>query len=463
MLQRAGIPSRKPRPNERARRRPGPWIALFAAALAIRVLSAWLAAGPGTPPEAPDYDAVAARLAAGAGFSLEGPAGPHTTASEAPVGPWLTSLVYRVTGHRPLAAILFQCAIGALVPLLLAGCASSIFGGNVGRVAGWLAALDPLLVVFSGRIGPETVFTALLLAAITGSAAWVKTPRPARALGVGLLWGIASLTWPAALALPAVIAAWAWVPLGLTVPARERLRHMMLLLLGLALAVGPWTARNALALHAFVPISTGGGRALLDGNNPVVWSDPLLRGGAIRASEVEPYASELRGRGEVEADAIARRRALQFVAEHAGEAPAAAAAKLARFWRPTAERGASGGPGAGPGAGAGPRSSGGPGAALPPGRALEVVDPFLVWSLLAWPLAAWGLLHTLRGPRRFYQSLGLLVVLYVMAVATVFWGGLRMRVPAEPMLLLFAAVGFEDVRRRVRMRARALHVIGGRR
>ena len=54
-------------------------------------------------------------------------------------------------------------------------------------------------------------------------------------------------------------------------------------------------------------------------------------------------------------------------------------------------------------------------------------------------------------------------MLYVMAVATVFWGGLRMRVPAEPMLLLFAAVGFEDVRRRVRMRARALRVIGGRR
>ena len=374
MLQRAELPSRKPRPTERARRHPGPWIALFAAALAIRVLGAWLTAGPVLPAEAVDYDAVAARLAQGAGFSLESPAGPRPTALVPPVGPWLTSLVYRVAGHRPLAAILFQCAIGALVPLLLAGFASSTFGGTVGRAAGWLAALDPLLVLFAGRLGPETLFTALLLAAITGSAAWVKTPRPARALGVGLLWGIASLTWPVALLLPAVIAAWAWVPLGLSVPTRERLRHVVLLLLGLTLAVGPWTIRNALALHAFVPITTGSGLALLAGNNPLVWSAPL--------------------------DTPAR------------------VADAFRVWS-------------------------------------------WVWSLVTWPLAAWGLFRTLRGPRRLYQSLGFMVVLYFLAAAVVFSGGLRMRVPAEPMLVLFAAVGFEDARRRARMRARALRVIGG--
>ena len=195
----------------------------------------------------------------------------------------------------------------------------------------------------------------------------MKTPRPARALGVGLLWGIASLTWPVALLLPALIVAWAWVPLGLTVPVRERLRHVILLLVGIALAVGPWTIRNALALHAFVPITTGGGRALLDASNLLAWGAPA-----------EPF----------------------------------------RVW-------------------------------------------IWVWSLLTMPLAVWGLFRTLRGPRRLFQSLGFVIVLYFMAVAVVFSSGLRMRIPAEPMLLLFAAVGFEDARRRARMRARALRVIGG--
>jgi 4-amino-4-deoxy-L-arabinose transferase-like glycosyltransferase len=422
---------------------------LYTAALALRVLYAWLATGPHALPssDAAEYDAVAWNLARGAGFSMVGAGGPYATAFVPPVVPWLTSLVYRAVGHQFFAGILLQCAIGALVPLLLAGFAASIFGGRAGRVAGWLAALHPLLVFFSGYLLTETTFTALLLIALIASAAWVKTPRAGRALGVGLTWGLASLARPTALLLPAVVAAWAWVPLGLTVPGRERMRQMALLLLGLALVVGPWTLRNALVLHAFVPVTTGGGRALLDSNNEILWNDPVRRGGAISTTNIEPYASETRGRGEPEADVLARRRALAFLSAHVNEWPAMAAAKLARFWRVTAE-------GGGTGAWQRERS--------PLARALTVVDPLLVWSVLTWPFAAWGLAQTLRGPRRFFQGLGFLVVLYFTALAVMFWGALRMRVPVEPMLVLFAAAGIEDVRRRLRMRTRALRVIPGR-
>src|SRR5262249_37636558 len=171
--------------------------------------------------------------------------------------------------------------------------------------------------------------------ALTASAAWVKSPRPGRALGVGLTWGAAALARPAALLLPAVVAAWAWVPLGLTLPTRERTRHMALLLGGLLLAIGPWTVRNALVLRAFVPVTTGGGRALLDGNNERVWSDPELRGGEVESRGLEPYASQMRGLAEPAADAVAWRSAWNFLAAHVREWPAMAAAKLARFWRMT--------------------------------------------------------------------------------------------------------------------------------
>jgi 4-amino-4-deoxy-L-arabinose transferase-like glycosyltransferase len=362
--------------------------------------------------------------------------------------PWLTSLVYRAFGHRPFAAILFQCAIGAMVPLLLAGFGGAVFGGTVGRIAGWLAALQPLLVFFAGRLIPETTFTAVLLLALAASASWVKTPRPGRALGAGITWGLAALTRPTALLLPAVVAAWGWVPLGLTVPARERLRQVALLLLGFMLIVGPWTLRNALVLHAFVPVTTGGGLALLDGNNLEVLRDPRLHGGAIRSSLLEPYASESRGLGEPQADAVARRHAWRFLSTHVRDWPAMAAAKLRHFWRLTAEGG---------GTPAWPRQH--PALA----RVLGVFDPVLVWSLLTWPFAAWGLARTLRGPRRLYQGLGFIVVLYFTVLAVVFWGAPRMRVPIEPLLVLFTAVGFDDARRRVRMRAHALRVIAGRR
>ena len=74
MLQRVRGPSRGTRAHDRPRPRPGPWLLLFGTALAVRVLCAWLAAGPGAAPpsEAREYESVAWNLARGAGFTLDG-------------------------------------------------------------------------------------------------------------------------------------------------------------------------------------------------------------------------------------------------------------------------------------------------------------------------------------------------------------------------------------------------------
>ena len=293
-----------------------------------------------------------------------------------PVVPWLVSLLYRVVGHDYFAAVLLQCVIGACAPLLTAALGAAMFGASIGLVAAVLVAVDPLLVFFGGQLLPETTFTVALLAALSVTAEWVKTPRPGRALGAGLLWGAAALTRPAALALPLIMAAWAWVPLGLTVAPRDRLRQVALLLAGVAIVVAPWAVRNTALLGRFVPVQTGIGRALLEGNNDVVWGDPTRRGGAAGLDGSEPWASRLRGRTESEADAEAARMAWAFLTPRLGEWPAMAAAKLGRMWRFGAEPVAPG---------TRPRS----GSALE--RMARRVDPFLPWFALTAPFALVGL------------------------------------------------------------------------
>lgn len=434
------------------RREPArfPWggLAMFAVALLVRALYAWLTYGANAAPssDATTYDTIAWNLAHGVGFQLDGGGGHYPTAFVPPVVPWLTSLLYRVAGHRFFAAILLQCAIGACVPLLLASFASATFGGNVGRLAGWLAAFDPLLVFFSGYLLTETTFTAALLIALAASAEWVKTPRPGRAFGAGLLWGLAALTRPTALPLPLLIAGWAWVPLGLTLAGRDRVRQVALLFLGLAVVVAPWTMRNAVALRAFVPITTGGGRALLDANNARVWDDPVQRGGATSVYHLEPWASELRGLSEPQADARAGQLAREFLLGRVAQWPAMAVHKLARFWRLTAEGG---------------RTGAWQSAGTPIQRLRSVVDPLLLWSLFLLPLALWGVVRVLQGQRRLFQSLGLFVIGAFSLGAVVYWGALRMRVPIEPLVVLYAAAGFEDLRLRMRARGRGLRVIEG--
>lgn len=448
MIQRAD-PSRIRRGSGDARHM-GPELLMVLAAFVVRAGYMLLAHGTNPVPasDSAEYDTVAWNLARGAGFALNGHAGPYPTAFVPPVVPALTALLYHGVGHRYLSALLLQCGIGALVPPLLATFAGMLFGGGVGALAGWLAVVAPLLVFFSGYLLTETTFCVTLLVALIASAAWVKTPRPRRALGAGLAWGIAALTRPSALPLPLLVAAWAWVPLGLSVGSRERARQLLLVALGLALAVGPWTLRNAVALHALVPVTTGAGRALLDSNNAQVWSDPATRGGATSTYTLEPWASGFRGLSEPAADAWARGQAWAFLSAHVRDWPAMAAAKVGRLWRVTSEAG-----------GTGTWSRAG----SPLGRVRAVADPLLLWSVVALPLAAWGLVRTWRGPRRWFQLLPALVIAAFTLFTLPFWGALRLRVPIEPLVVLFTAAGLDDVRRRWRSRVRGLKLVAQRR
>ena len=424
-------------------------LALFAVALALRVAYVWLVHKPGAEAssDSATYDELAWNLARGLGFQVTGATALYPTA-KAPLLPWLVSLLYRVTGHVYFDAVLLQCVFGAFVPVAVRALGRSMFGLPVGRIAGWLAVVHPLLVFFSGYLLTESLFCLVTLLALTASVEWLKTPRPGRAFGVGVLWGLACLTRPTAMPLPVVVMLWAWAPLSLTIAAGDRLRQVALVFLGVGLTILPWTIRNAVVLHELVPISTGGGRTLLDANNATVWDDPALRGGAISTAEVEPWVSKFKNHSEVEVDRMASEEAIAFGRSRWRQWPMIAGAKLARFWRPNALTETTGR--------WFQRDS-------VPDRLLRLLDPLVLWSVFVLPFALWGVVRTLRWTRRHFQMLPLLIIATYTLGAVVFWGALRMRVPAEPLVVLYAAVGLSDVMRRLRLRRAGLALISSRR
>lgn len=419
---------------------------MFAVALLMRVGYAYWAVGPSATPysDAADYDDISWNLANDHGFARTTGGTSSPTAFRPPVVPWITSLLYRAVGHRYFAAVLLQCVIGALIPLMVGSLAGTLFGRPAALPAAWLAAFDPLLVFFSGYLLTEIPFAATLMLALLATFHWVRTPRLGRALGAGLLWGLAILSRPTALLMPALVAVWSWVPMGLTVQPRERVRQLIALGLGVVLVVAPWTLRNAIVFKHLIPVTTGGGRAFLDSNNPLVWEDPAMRGGAIGTYQIEPYASRFRGLSEPQADALASKLGWEYVRERVGQWPSIAMAKLGRFWRLRSEV-----------AGTGSwRQEGGW-----LSRLTSWVDPLAAWSLVCFPLALWGAVHTLRGPRRWFQSLILLSILYFTLLSIVYWGSLRMRVPIQPLVMLLAGFGFSELRRQIQARTRGLKLV----
>jgi hypothetical protein len=422
----------RPRPRPSDRPNPGPWLALFSASFAVRVASAlFVMRGETWASAFPAWRAVAIELARGAGFVTHGAAGMMPTAAVPPLAPWLVSSAFRASLPQPLALAIVVALLGALAPLVISALGMAVFGGGVGRWAGWICALDPFLVW--GPPPVEAVAAVVLAITLLATAAWIKTPRPGRAFGVGVLWGAGALAHPALLLLACVVTAWAWVPLGLTVTPRDRIRQMLLVFLGLTAVLLPWTLRNARVVHGFVPVNTGNGVALLAGSSHRAWSDRALRGAPEPVAELIAEHPEL-ATGEVAADRYAFDLAAAHLRDHASEAAPVIVTRVLGF-------------------------ATGPLAPLE----LPLTLPLAVGAWLMLPFALWGAFRATTGPRRLFQSLAVLVVLYFFARALIYGAGASARVPVEPVIALLAAVGADDVRRRLRARAHGLTVIPGRR
>ena len=159
------------------------------------------------------------------------------------------------------ATKLLQALVGALLVPVVARLGRMSFGAGVAVLAAAFVAFDPVSTWYAAHFWAEPVFVLLLWFGIERVVAGDATGRLLPIATGGLAIGLAALTRePALYVLPLVAA---WVALG----RRKRSLLQAGLLLAVALlTVAPWTARNYARYSAFVPVSTMGGRALLEGN-----------------------------------------------------------------------------------------------------------------------------------------------------------------------------------------------------
>lgn len=379
-------------------------------ALLVRVLWLWIGPGFGVQPwsDSLDYHRLAAHLAAGKGFALGPEDALYPTTFRPPLMPAAVAPLYALFGPHHLLALLLQVLFSALAVPLAARLARETVGERPARITAPLVALWPGLIFFSTVLGTETLAILLSLVALLLAVRAFARGGTALALATGVALGLAALARPTALPLAALL--FVWVLLLAPRPPARRSLEALLLALGLVLCVLPWTIRNRAVTGRFVLITSGGGCALFDSNNPIVLEDPAYRGGSLSLRQVPPYANDFKGLDEVGIDSLAAARARAFLGAHRSDWPRMAGWKLARFFRVTGD-------------------SGGRGA---------LRDPiFWSWGLLL-PLALFGLARALARPRAPAAALALAVIAQT-ALAVVYWGSLRMRAPIEPVLIVLGA------------------------
>ncbi len=429
--------------------------AILALGLGLRLGYAWEGRSPVY--DAAAYAAIAANLDQGHGFTA-GPGATQPSSNYSPGLPLFVAGLYAVTGgvHERLArlvlaaigalSVLFAYLIGRRLARLLnsppqEGEKAAVARGSevaAGLVAGAAVAVYPAFLEYQGMLMSEPLAATLLSGAVLAML-WARDePGALRWLLPGALLGALAMVRPEYLGVAVLLTLVTALPRssagrGATGDGRwDRWRPGLLraaaMFAAVAVLVAPWTIRNVVALHRFVPISTGGGQVLFagtylpSGGNPervgaeVVARHPeLFAADAVQKLRLEQILARLAAHRypEMEADPALARMGRERLWKDIGEAPLEyagfVAAKIGRIWSH------------------GPRD--------------VMREP--LWEALHWALVALGLLGlAVLARRRRWEALLLgAIFLAITAISALLVASPRRVLVMLPLVAALAGVG----------------------
>jgi tetratricopeptide (TPR) repeat protein len=262
----------------------GPALAVFSAALVVRLVHIWqIRRSPFFDVllgDARAYDDWARRIAGGDWVGRD-------VFYQAPLYPYFLGVIYRVAGRDLLVVRVCQAIVGSASCALLALAASRIFSRPVGVIAGLALALYAPAIFFDGLLQKSVLdvfFVCLMLWLMskvvpspnveraeiaTNRHITLRSDPPRRAtsfqfLGLGLAVGGLSLTRENAMVFLVVIVVWTLARAG---TLRSRMRLAGAFAVGVALVLVPVATRNAVVGGGFYVTTSQFGPNLYIGNH----------------------------------------------------------------------------------------------------------------------------------------------------------------------------------------------------
>jgi 4-amino-4-deoxy-L-arabinose transferase-like glycosyltransferase len=258
----------------------------FIALLALLVRIAWIlykiSVIPkevlATAPFENEVGNVAAALAGGHGFCclFRQPTGP--TAWLSPTYPLLIAAIFKIFGSFTFssfcASVLLNSLFSALTCLPLYHAAVRVAGKFTAFLAGWFWALSPIAIILPYAWIWDSSLSAFLGSVILWATLGLPDRPDLRGFTLyGLLWGISLLTNPALGALLPFLLIWILLRFRASNP--QRLRYALVCAVVIVLTCLPWTLRNYMQFHRFVPFRSNFAYEFWSGNNEIF--DPESR------------------------------------------------------------------------------------------------------------------------------------------------------------------------------------------
>lgn len=389
---------------------------------------------------------IAKSIVMGKGYVVYGPMGTRLIHDigepalfKAPLYEYLLAAIYALSGFSFKLFFPIQALLGGLTTGLIGLITLRVFQRPVAAwLAGGLAAIQPILVNSASQPYNEDVFFFLYIVSVWAFLVWLENNGHRWALVSGVAAGLCTLTrengWILLIAMGAAL-----------VLSTELTRRVCTGFAVMAIAavgiVAPWTIRNYVRFHAFVPVASVLGIDFAQGNNECVASEGLFvpylaertcpqvqqKVRAILANT----AFDPRTPATVRADKICKRVGLEFVETSPGSYIKLCLRRLWTTFLPFDPRGNQ--------------------------RGLERVVLFFYW-VLVFPAGIIGTALALKGRMESGRLfLALLLVLNIASIAAVlYWSDLRFRVGIDLILGCFAGLAYDYLYARRGQRSREL-------
>ncbi len=360
----------------------------------------------------------------------------------APGYPYFLALVDLVDGQAtPRGAAVHpariaQPVLGTIAVALVGLIALELFGPLAGLIALILAAIYPVGIELSTVLVAENLLTPLVLGAVYAALRVRRADNATAAYGwiagAGVLTGLATLTHENAvvIVLPLIAAVWSGKPR----LRRRSLAAPALLIAATALTILPWTIRNAVVMHRFIPVSDETGITLVGTYNAASAANPGVPYKWRIFYAIPGERSVIReapGLTEPQIGDKLQHQAVHYIAQHPLSPLEVAYHNTRRLfelegtfaWRASAA-----------------------GISLPIGLARDAVIGLWILCLLA---VAGAFSRPVRTAPKWIWVVPLLLVLSVVLVNV---ETPRFRAPIDPFLILLAAAGLASAA--IRLRAR---------
>ena len=351
------------------------------------------------------YVLMAENLLSGKGLMIS----PALLAYRPPLYPVFLSGIYYLFGNGYWPIRIAQIILDSLSCIMVYILGRRIFNPKVGILASLIYAFYPFFIYYTGFELTETMFIFLIVLVMLYLVKAVEKPHPKNFVLAGILVGLSSLCRPTMLAFFFV----ASVGIAVTLKAKGlvAVRNIGILFLFFVITIAPWTIRNHLVFHRFIPITAVGGRVLWEGNNPKSMGGPC-----------QYWPEEIEELSEIEQDRYLARAAINLIKHNPARFLKLMGIKFVRFWNviPNAPQYSR------------PRDK------IISLSSYGLILPFsIVGMLLSWKM--W------RKTLLLYLLIAFFTLFHM-----VFLASIRYRDPIMPFVIIFAAHGFWLAIKRIR-------------